>query len=353
MVGVSRQGQAGARAPARAHVQPDTRAQAEAAVQARTQAAVEVRKPAPLLVVKDLVKHYPVTQGILRRRQVASVRAVDGISFEVYQGETLGLVGESGCGKSTTGRVLMRLEEPTSGKVWFDGTDWFSLSQRELRARRREMQIVFQDPFSSLNPRMTVGQILGEPMYMHGIARGAELQRRIEHLLEVVGLDRSHGRRYPHEFSGGQRQRIGVARALALNPKLIILDEPVSALDVSVQAQVINLLTDLQREFGLTYVFIAHDLAVVRHISDRVAVMYLGKIVEMADKTSLYSNPLHPYTEALLSAVPIPNPRGRAERRRIILEGDVPSPVAPVRVPVSHPLPPGARRMQEGDSAHG
>lgn len=200
MVGVSRQGQAGARAPARAHVQPDTRAQAEAAVQARTQAAVEVRKPAPLLVVKDLVKHYPVTQGILRRRQVASVRAVDGISFEVYQGETLGLVGESGCGKSTTGRVLMRLEEPTSGKVWFDGTDWFSLSQRELRARRREMQIVFQDPFSSLNPRMTVGQILGEPMYMHGIARGAELQRRIEHLLEVVGLDRSHGRRYPTSF---------------------------------------------------------------------------------------------------------------------------------------------------------
>ncbi|OPZ63672.1 MAG: Oligopeptide transport ATP-binding protein OppF [Firmicutes bacterium ADurb.Bin506] len=282
-----------------------------------------------LLTVEDLVKHYPVNQGIVVQRQTAAVRAVDGISFEVREGETLGLVGESGCGKSTTGRVLMRLEEPTSGRVKFAGVNWLGLTRRELRARRREMQIVFQDPFSSLNPRMTVGQILSEPMLIHGIARGAELERRTEHLLDVVGLDRSHARRYPHEFSGGQRQRIGVARALSVNPRLIILDEPVSALDVSVQAQVINLLQDLQRDFGLTYVFVAHDLAVVRHISDRVAVMYLGKIVEVARKADLYASPYHPYTEALLSAVPIPDPRGREARKRIMLEGDVPSPVAP------------------------
>ncbi len=282
-----------------------------------------------LLAVHNLVKHYPVNQGVVVQKQIAAVRAVDGISFEVREGETMGLVGESGCGKSTAGRVLMRLEEPTSGQVAFAGVNWLGLSRRELRARRKDMQIVFQDPFSSLNPRMTVGQILSEPMLIHGIARGAELERRTEHLLDVVGLDRSHARRYPHEFSGGQRQRIGVARALAVNPKLIILDEPVSALDVSVQAQVINLLQDLQRDFGLTYVFVAHDLAVVRHISDRVAVMYLGKIVEVANKADLYASPYHPYTEALLSAVPIPDPKGRENRRRIILEGDVPSPVAP------------------------
>jgi oligopeptide transport system ATP-binding protein len=282
-----------------------------------------------LLRVDNLVKHYPITKGIIRQKQVGAVRAVDGISFEVREGETLGLVGESGCGKSTTGRLLMRLEEPTEGSVRFERHDWLAIGKNDLRRARKDMQIVFQDPFSSLNPRMTVGEMVGEPLLIHGIAKGAELERRTAKLLEVVGLDRSHARRYPHEFSGGQRQRIGVARALALNPKLIILDEPVSALDVSVQAQVVNLLQDLQQEFGLTYIFIAHDLAVVRHISNRVAVMYLGKIVELAQKDELCSNPLHPYTEALLSAVPIPNPRLRGERRRIILEGDVPSPVNP------------------------
>ncbi|HOB42923.1 MAG TPA: dipeptide ABC transporter ATP-binding protein [Bacillota bacterium] len=282
-----------------------------------------------LLRVDNLTKHYPITQGIIRQKQVGAVRAVDGISFEVRRGETLGLVGESGCGKSTTGRLLMRLEEPTEGSIRFDGCDWLSMGKEDLRRARKDMQIVFQDPFSSLNPRMTVGEMVGEPLLVHGIAKGAELERRTAELLGVVGLDRSHAHRYPHEFSGGQRQRIGVARALALNPKLIILDEPVSALDVSVQAQVINLLQDLQQEFGLTYIFIAHDLAVVRHISNRVAVMYLGKIVELAQKDELCSSPLHPYTEALLSAVPIPDPKLRGGRQRIILEGDVPSPVDP------------------------
>lgn len=285
--------------------------------------------PEPLLSVTDLVKHYPITEGIIREKQVGAVRAVDGISFDVQEGETLGLVGESGCGKSTTGRLLMRLEQPTFGSIRFEGHDWLSLSRGDLRKARKDMQIVFQDPFSSLNPRMTVGEIVGEPLFVHGVAKGAELERRTAKLLEVVGLDESHARRYPHEFSGGQRQRIGVARALALNPRLIILDEPVSALDVSVQAQVINLLQDLQRDFGLTYIFIAHDLAVVRHISDRVAVMYLGKIVELADKADLYANPVHPYTQALLSAVPIPNPKARGTKTRILLEGDVPSPVRP------------------------
>lgn len=282
-----------------------------------------------LLRVENLVKHYPITQGIIRQKQIGAVHAVDGISFVVLNGETLGLVGESGCGKSTTGRLLMRLEPPTEGTIDFGGRNWLAMGKSDLRRARKDMQIVFQDPFSSLNPRMTVGEIIGEPMFIHGVAKGAELERRTAKLLEVVGLDRSHARRYPHEFSGGQRQRIGVARALALNPKLIILDEPVSALDVSVQAQVINLLRDLQQEFGLTYIFIAHDLAVVRHISDRVAVMYLGKIVEIAKKRELYSNPVHPYTEALMSAAPVPNPKLRGERKRIILEGDVPSPVKP------------------------
>ena len=298
---------------------------ASAAMMAATPTAV----PEPLLSVTDLVKHYPITQGIIRERQVGAVRAVDGISFDVQKGETLGLVGESGCGKSTTGRLLMRLEQPTSGSIRFEGEDWLCLSRKDLRHARKDMQIVFQDPFSSLNPRMTVGEIVGEPLFVHGVAKGADLERKTARLLEVVGLDESHARRYPHEFSGGQRQRIGVARALSLNPRLIILDEPVSALDVSVQAQVINLLRDLQRDFGLTYLFIAHDLAVVRHISNRVAVMYLGKIVELADKAELYANPVHPYTEALLSAVPVPDPKARGARTRILLEGDVPSPVRP------------------------
>jgi oligopeptide transport system ATP-binding protein len=285
-----------------------------------------------LLEVRDLRKYYPVTKGFIFQRQVGAVRAVDDISFFIRKGETLGLVGESGCGKTTTGRVILRLQEPTSGEALFEGRDIFKLRKEELRRLRRDMQIIFQDPYSSLNPRMTVGDIIGEPLEIHNLARGKEKVRRVQELLEVVGLSPYHANRYPHEFSGGQRQRIGIARALAVNPKLIIADEPVSALDVSIQAQVLNLLEELQKEFGLTYLFIAHDLSVVKHISDRIAVMYLGKIVELANADELFSNPQHPYTEALLSAVPIPNPEMR--RDRIILPGDVPSPINP---------PPGCR----------
>ncbi len=282
-----------------------------------------------LVEVRGLKKYFPITQGIILQRKVADVKAVDGLDFDIRRGETLGLVGESGCGKSTTGRTILQLYRPTAGEVLFDGKDLTRLQGEELRKMRRHMQMIFQDPYASLNPRMTVGDIIGEPLEVHNIAKGKEKKERVQELLQIVGLNPYFVNRYPHEFSGGQRQRIGVARALAVNPDFIVCDEPISALDVSIQAQVINLLEELQERFHLTYLFIAHDLSVVRHISDRVAVMYLGKIVELTDRKSLYSNPLHPYTKALLSAVPIPDPVIEEKRERIILVGDVPSPVNP------------------------
>ena len=281
-----------------------------------------------LLHVDNLTMHFPIYRGVFQR-QVGAVRAVDGVSFDVKRGETLGLVGESGCGKSTTGRSILQLYKPTAGKVEYEGTNLVGLKRETMRQMRRKMQMIFQDPYASLNPRMTVGQLVGEPLMVHSVATGEEINKRVEQLLELVKLNPAFSTRYPHEFSGGQRQRIGVARALALNPNFIICDEPISALDVSIQAQVVNLLEELQSQFGLTYLFIAHDLSMVRHISDRVAVMYLGVIVELTDREELYTNPMHPYTQALLSAVPIPDPIADAKRKRVILEGDVPSPANP------------------------
>ncbi|MCB0053199.1 MAG: dipeptide ABC transporter ATP-binding protein, partial [Caldilinea sp.] len=283
-----------------------------------------------LLQVSDLQMHFPITKGIIFQRQVGAIKAVDGIDFSLYRGETLGLVGESGCGKSTTGRAILQLYRPTNGEVRFEGQDLTKTKGEELRKMRRRMQMIFQDPYASLNPRMTVGSIVGEPLEVHGIGKSKkERQDRVQELLKIVGLNPYFINRYPHEFSGGQRQRIGIARALAVNPSFIVCDEPISALDVSIQAQIINLLEDLQEEFNLTYLFIAHDLSVVRHISDRIAVMYLGKIVELAERDELYAKPMHPYTQALLSAVPIPDPAIESQRKRIILEGDVPSPANP------------------------
>ncbi len=281
-----------------------------------------------LLQVENLVMHFPIYHGVFQR-QVGAVHAVDGVSFNIKHGETLGLVGESGCGKSTTGRTILQLYKPTDGHVYFDGKDLVTLKGEEMRWMRRKMQMIFQDPYASLNPRMTVGEIVGEPLMVHRVATRKEINERVASLLDLVKLNPSFSNRYPHEFSGGQRQRIGIARALALQPSFIICDEPISALDVSIQAQVVNLLEELQQQFGLTYLFIAHDLSMVKHISDRVAVMYLGIIVELSERDSLYTKPLHPYTQALLSAVPIPDPVAEEKRQRVILEGDVPSPIDP------------------------
>ncbi len=282
-----------------------------------------------LIDVRNLKVYFPVSAGLIFQRKIADVKAVDGISFQIRRGETLGLVGESGCGKSTTGRAILQLYRPTEGEIKFGQLELTKLKGGDLRRMRRKMQMIFQDPYASLNPRMSVGAIIGEPLAIHGLARGRERRERVAELMRIVGLNPYYTNRYPHEFSGGQRQRIGVARALAVEPDFIVCDEPVSALDVSIQAQIINLLEDLQEQFGLTYLFIAHDLSVVRHLSDRVAVMYLGKIMELTSRDELYDNPLHPYTKALLSAVPIPDPEVETQRERIILSGDVPSPMHP------------------------
>jgi oligopeptide transport system ATP-binding protein len=286
-------------------------------------------KNGELVRVEHLTKHFPILRGLVIQRQVAAVQAVDDVTFSIYPGETLGLVGESGSGKTTIGRTLLQLHRPTSGKVFYRDMELTAMKGEEMRRARRHLQMVFQDPYASLNPRMTIGNIIAEPLEVHGIGNGKERKARVQELLQLVGLSHYFVNRYPHEFSGGQRQRIGVARALALQPDFIVLDEPISALDVSIQAQVVNLLEKLQEEFGLTYLFIAHDLSMVRHISDRTAVMYLGKIVELASRDEFYGNPLHPYSVALLSAVPIPDPVKEMQRTRIILEGDVPSPVNP------------------------
>ncbi|MBN1977084.1 MAG: ATP-binding cassette domain-containing protein [Anaerolineae bacterium] len=282
----------------------------------------------PLVQVRHLKKYFPITRGIVQRH-VGDIKAVDDVNFNIYKGETLGLVGETGCGKTTVGRTIIRLYEPTAGQVIFDDVDLASLRGGELRRLRRRMQMIFQDPYASLNPRMAVGSIIAEPLEVHRVARGQAKRERVQELLQLVGLNPNFANRYPHEFSGGQRQRIGIARALALNPALIICDEPISSLDVSIQAQVVNLLENLQERLGLTYLFIAHDLSMVRHISDRMAVMYLGKIVELTDRDEIYLNPLHPYTQALMSAVPVPDPELEAKQKRIILEGDLPSPANP------------------------
>ena len=296
--------------------------------QTSTVETIEADSQDALVSVKDMEVYFPVTAGLLVQRKVADVKAVDGVSFSVKRGETLGLVGESGCGKSTTGKAILQLNRPTGGSVEFENTDLTQVKGRSLRQFRRRMQMIFQDPYASLNPRMSVGSIVSKPLTIHGLAKG-QRKERVEELLQTVGLNPYFSSRYPHEFSGGQRQRIGIARALAVEPEFIVCDEPVSALDVSIQAQIINLLQDLQEEFGLTYLFIAHDLSVVRHISDRVAVMYLGHIMELTDRDSIFENPLHPYTKALLSAVPIPDPALERERERIILTGYVQSPLAP------------------------
>ena len=291
---------------------------------------VQTKTTENLIEVNNLEMYFPVTSGIILQKKIAEIKAVDNVSFNIKKGETLGLVGESGCGKTTTGRCILRLNEPTGGAVTYDGNDVLSLDNNAMRNMRRQMQIIFQDPYGSLNPRMTCGDIVGEPLKIHKLYNGrSEYKEKVSNLLETVGLHPYMAERYPHEFSGGQRQRIGIARALAVNPSFIVCDEPVSALDVSIQAQVINLLEDLQEQFGLTYLFIAHDLSVVKHISDRIAVMYLGHIVEIAEREELYNNPVHPYTKALLSAIPIPDPVIEATRSRTVLEGDVPSPLIP------------------------